>query len=125
MVLQRKVLVLILAGCLVTVVAGCPPGGFFGRYIVLNSSSETIHDLTISVADQTKTWEATAPGQGWIVSDFVDSSTTFAVTWTSESGESRQSEIDFSEAAGYHCTDDLIIEFEAPHYLRWRLVARH
>ena len=33
-------------------------------------------------------------------------------------------EIDFEEAAGYRCTDDLLIEVVHPSCVRWRIVPR-
>ena len=62
--LQRRVLVITLACCVVVGITGCPSGGFFGRYIVLNSSDDTIHNLTISAVDQKKSRDTTAGGAG-------------------------------------------------------------
>jgi hypothetical protein len=103
------------------VIAGCPSGGFLGRYIFVNSGTETIRDFTLSAGDNSKTWASTAPGQGWVTPNLGHLYTTLDVTWRDESGKTNKAQIDFMKAAGYRYKGDLIIEFDETNALRWRL----
>ena len=138
MILRNKLLAVSFACCLLVTIAGCTSGGFYGRFIILNSSDETIQKILLSPADQyadwvredpktwmKKSWEVTENGQGWITKSFGPVCTAIDVSWTDESGEKHQSQIDFTEAAGYRSSEDLIIEFEVEGVVRWRLVSKH
>jgi hypothetical protein len=116
---------LLLACCLIAATAGCPAGGFEGRYIVLNSGKAAIQNITLSLAGHEKSWAVTEAGQGWIIDNFDGHSKTVDVAWENETGEHRKCTIDFSRAAGYRCTDDLIIEFTIEGVPRWRLARRN
>ena len=106
---------------LLTVIAGCPSGGFFGRYIFVNSGTDPIRDFTLSAGDKHTTWATTEPGQGWITPNLGSHYTTLDVAWTDKSGKSVRAQFDFAEAAGYRYKGDLIIEFDEANALRWRL----
>jgi hypothetical protein len=115
----RRTLMVVSVCGLLAVVAGCPHGGFFGRYIVVNAGKEPVRNLTLSAGGKQKTWATTEPGQGWITDNLGPR--TVDVTWESKSGETVRTQIDFSKAAGYRYKGDLIIEFNDSKVLSWGL----
>jgi hypothetical protein len=117
----RRAIAAALACLLVASFAGCPGGGFYGRYIVLNSSKEPIENLVVSVNNKQKKWAVTEPGEGWITPRLTHVPMQLDVAWTTQSGKQKHRRIDFSEPAGYRYTGDLIIEFEVDGAMRWRL----
>jgi hypothetical protein len=104
--------------------AGCPSGGFFGRYVFLNGSKEPVHDFTISVGSQQASWKITEPGQGWIAQNMSSNITKVDVSWTGKSGETLKMQIDFTKAVGYRHEGDLIIQFDEGGSLNWCLAPK-
>ncbi|WP_425614883.1 hypothetical protein NA78x_004766 [Anatilimnocola sp. NA78] len=117
---QRLPFVLLVL-CVLVVTVGCPSSGFFGRYIVINSSKDAIQNITLAARGQEKTWPITESGGGWISDSFGSNCTSVDVTWMNAAGESKHRTIDFSSRVGGHCKDDLIIEFTVQGVPVWRM----
>jgi len=105
---------------------GCPAGGFYGNYILINSGKPAIRDLTLSGGGQQRSWPITEPGQGWIADNkgMGVNDRKINVSWKNSAGETVQTQIDFKKATGYRYTGHLIIEIDDGHRFRWRLVSQ-
>jgi hypothetical protein len=112
----------IAAAALLTL-GGCPAGGFFGRFIVLNTSGATVNNLMVSHMGQSVTFAgATIDSQGWVLSAGMPGGVAapkakvnayvVEISWTDSSGKAQQVTIDFKANAGYRCEDDLLVELE-------------
>lgn len=103
------------------ILVGCPAGGFFGRYLLVNNTESTVRDLTISGGvGSEQIWQETLPGQGWIhskpfLSKYVD------VTWSDDTGL-HQEEIRFEKKVSYRSKADLYIELKPHGQLAWRII---
>jgi len=113
----------LLVSLLTLVLCSCPAGGFFGRYLVVNNTEETIKELKI----KTRGFEATFPmlkqGEASLhrpASFHMD----LEVSWQGESGEQHQVAFSFKKTAGHRNTDDLYVELRPRGVLAWRLVKR-
>lgn len=118
--LRRRQFLCAALGCCGAALSGCSPGGFYGRYIVLNSSQEQILDFNIAVRDAKTNWPVTEPGQGWVV-EALNADMLLHVQWTAADKEQKQT-VDFKTQAGYRCQKDLVLEICKDGNFRWRLV---
>lgn len=99
---------------------GCPSGGFFGRYVIVNSTDETLKDMTISSGPGlSKTWGETLAGQGWIHPGMVRKSLT--VTWSDARGPHIET-FDFEKQIGYRSHADVFLELKPNGVVAWRVV---
>src|SRR5947208_2649782 len=100
------------------ILSGCPAGGLFGRYLIVNNTDSTITDLTVSVGNGSeKTWDQTLPGQGWIHSKTFGRKFVI-VSWKDETGD-HQERISFENKIGYQSKADLFIEIKPHGILEW------
>ena len=104
---------------------GCPAGGFYGNYIVVNSGKTAIRDITLSAGDQKRSWPITEPGQGWIAENkgMGTNDRKIKVSWKNSGGEIWQTEIDFKKATGYRYKGHMIIEIAEGQSFQWRLAS--
>jgi hypothetical protein len=107
--------------CLSCLIAGCSAGGFYGRYLVINSTGEAITALEISTPTAKVKWDRLEPGEG-ALREPLGAEMDVVVTWTTESGSTQVVKFSFAEAAGYRSSDDLQIELKPRNELAWRLV---
>ncbi len=117
--MKTRILVLSFSALLFS---GCPAGGFFGRYVVVNSTGSTVTNLKISVGNGfEQTWDQTQSGQGWIHSkSFREKS--LIVSWSDESGDHEEN-FSFEKKVGYRSHADLYIELNPQGKLAWRVIA--
>ncbi len=113
-----------LACCLLLCLTGCPSGGFFGRVIVLNTSDESLRELTLSAGLAKHHWAVTEQGQGWISPSLNVPTALVHVSWQDAAGQVHEQDVDFSQAAGYRSKDDLLLEIGPQQDVQWRLVRR-
>jgi hypothetical protein len=103
------------------VLSGCPGGGFFGRYVVVNSTGSTITNLTIAVGNGLdQSWEETLPGQGWIHSKSFGPKS-LIVSWNDETGYHKE-EFSFEKKTGYRSNADVYVELKPHGELAWRII---
>jgi hypothetical protein len=106
---------------LALVLSGCPSGGFFGRYIVVNNTGSTLTYLSISVGKGTEiTWDETLPGQGWMHPEAMGPEF-LIVSWTDETG-SHEEQFSFEEKINYRSEADLYVELNQNGKLAWRVI---
>jgi hypothetical protein len=111
--------ILVLAFLALTL-GGCPAGGFFGRYLIVNNTGTTITNLKISVGNgREKVWDQTLPGQGWIEKSLHDKSLT--VSWSDDAGY-HEKKFSFEKKTGYRSYADLHIELNPQGKLTWRII---
>jgi hypothetical protein len=116
--MRNRILVVALCALLLS---GCPAGGFFGRYLIVNNTDSTITNLEISVrSGMKKAWDQTLPGQGWMHSDaFPDKS--LIVSWSDATGTFKK-EFSFEKKTAYRSEADLYIELNSHGNLAWRVI---
>lgn len=119
--MPARYLRLTVLAALCSLMAGCSSGGFFGRYLIVNSTGEAITALEISTPTSTVKWDPLEPGAGSL-REAEDYGMEVVVCWTTESGSKQVVRFSFAEAAGYRSEDDLLIELQPGNTLAWRLV---
>jgi hypothetical protein len=102
------------------VLTGCPAGGFFGRYVIVNNAGSTVSNLKISAAGGGQTWDETLHGQGWIHSrPFISKS--LIVSWSDETGD-HEEQFSFDKKTSYRSHADLYVELKPDGDLAWRVI---
>ena len=112
-----------IAACALSAVlfCGCPAGGFFGRYILINSTDSTVTNLAISAAGESKVWDVTLAGQR-LNSDYLPGGPKrLSVSWSDGTGD-HEVMISLEKKTGYRSKDDLFIELKPNGNVSWRLV---
>jgi hypothetical protein len=115
-------------GCVVVILGlllcGCPAGGFFGRYLVVNSTDETISELDITTRASEEKWRSVKPGNASVRRPKSFGDMEITVRWKVDSGDEFNVKFSIKKAAGYRNTDDLYIELKPRGVLALRLVKR-
>jgi hypothetical protein len=116
--MRNRILVVAISALVLT---GCPPGGFFGRYVIVNNTGSTMTNLKISVGNGTEeVWGQTLPGQGWIHSKPFPHKF-LIVSWKDESGD-HEKRFSFEKKTAYRSKADLYIELNPHGNLVWRAI---
>jgi hypothetical protein len=103
------------------VLSGCPAGGFFGRYVIVNNTGSTIANLKISVGNgREQTWDQTLAGQGWIHLKPLGRKS-LIVSWSDETGDHEEC-FSFEKKTSYRSRADLYIELKPQGHLAWRVI---
>jgi hypothetical protein len=105
------------------VLSGCPAGGFFGRYLVVNNTGSTVTNLTISVGTgNDQIWDETLPGQGWIHSTPIPGGPKFLiVSWNDETGYHNE-RFSFENKTTYQSKADVYVELNPRGGFAWRII---
>jgi hypothetical protein len=118
---KQRCCILCAASFIAIALCGRPAGGFYGRYLIVNGSEETVTELAIATRYNEVGVDSLDAGQGRLLRP-LDHLMELTVSWKGQSDSRFKVSFSIKKEAGYRNSDDLYIELKQNGCLAWRLV---